>query len=48
MLSKEAMIAKVLALKSKVDKDALRKYLYISWPFLDSSKFFWFLFSDRY
>lgn len=40
MLSKQAMIAKLLALKSKVAKDALRKYLYISWPFLNSSKNF--------
>lgn len=48
MLSKQAVIAKLLALKSKVAKDALKKYLYISWPVLDSSKIFWFLFSDRY
>lgn len=36
MLSKEAMIAKLLALKSKVVKDAPRKYLFISWPLLNS------------
>lgn len=44
MLSKEAVIAKLLYLKSKVAKDAMRKYLYISWPFLDSQKFSGFCF----
>lgn len=48
MLSKEAMTAKLLALKSKVAKNIPRKYLYICSPFFNSSKMFCLLFSIGY